>query len=123
MAKDINYTIGSTEMTPLVTIMEQLRKKKIDNEFRWVEGGFTTTGTEKVYAPEELTIIKTYRFEGESDPGASSILYIFEANDGLIGYSLDAYGMYSSHENEAGYDDFIKEIPVVDQDERLIFAP
>jgi hypothetical protein len=31
--------------------------------------------------------------------------------------------MYSTHENESGYDDFVKEIPVVEKDERLIFEP
>jgi hypothetical protein len=99
------------EMTTLVEVMEKLRLKKIDNEFRMENHEFTAAKG-KTYTPDELTIVKTYRFEGESNPGDSSILYLIEANDGLIGYSLDAYGVYSNHEDEDGYDNFIRQIKV-----------
>ena len=69
-------------MATLLQVMEALRMRKMDNEFRWEDGTFNA-GRGKTYAPEDLTIIKTYRFEGESDPSDSSILYIIEANDGL----------------------------------------
>jgi len=108
------------EMTTLSTVLEKLRQKKIDNEFRWSEGGFTA-GRGKVYSPDDLKIIKTYRFEGESNPSDSSILYIIEANDGMIGYSLDAYGMYSNHEDEGGYDNFIRQVPIENREEQLLF--
>ena len=81
--------------------------KRQDNEFTITPEGFTI-GNGKFYKPEDLTIIKTYRFEGESDPSDASILYVIEANDGLIGYSIDAYGVYSNHEDD-GYDDFHQE--------------
>lgn len=99
------------EMTTLAAVMEDLRLRKHDQEFRWTPEGFTA-GKGKIYQPEDLKITKTYRFEGESDPSDSSILYLIEANDGLIGYSLDAYGIYSNHENEEGYDNFIRKIQV-----------
>lgn len=107
------------EMTTLSGVLEKLRLKKRDKEFRMTEGGFTA-GTGKFYQPEELKIIRTYRFEGESDPSDSSIIYLLEANDGLVGYSLDAYGVYSEHEDD-GYDDFIRKIPVEERDEQQIF--
>jgi hypothetical protein len=103
--------IMKEDMTTLATVMEQLRLKKQDHEFRWTKDGFTA-GKGKVYQPEDLKIIKTYRFEGESDPSDSSILYVIEANDQLMGYSLDAYGLYSNHEGEEGYDNFIRRIQV-----------
>jgi len=108
------------QMNTLSEVLERLRLKKLDNEFRWTPEGFTA-GKGKVYTPEHLTIIKTCRFEGESDPSDMEIIYIIEADDGLIGYSIDAYGMYSNHENEEGYDNFIRKIPVKDRDEQLIF--
>lgn len=114
----MNTTLN--EMTTLSAVLEKLRLKKKDNEFRWTSGGFTA-GKGKFYQPEELTIIKTYRFEGDSNPSDSSILYVIEANDGLIGYSLDAYGMYSSHDDEEGYDNFIRQVKVENRDEQLIF--
>ena len=108
------------EMTTLTEVMEKLRVKKIDNEFRLKPEGFSA-GKNKTYQPEDLTIIKTYRFEGPSDPGDMSILYIIKANDGLIGYSLDAYGVYSEHDDEEGYDNFIRRIPTKGHDEELNF--
>lgn len=109
-----------SEMATLLQVMETLRLRKMDNEFRWEDDAFNA-GRGKKYQPEDLTIIKTYRFEGESDPSESSILYIIEANDGLKGYSIDAYGVYSNHDNEEGYDNFIRRIKVSDRDEQLIF--
>lgn len=106
-------------MTTVSSVFENLRIKKYDNEFRMTPEGFTR-GNKKYYNPEDLKIIRTYRFEGESDPGDSSIIYLIEANDGLIGYSLDAYGVYSDHEDD-GYDDFIRKIPVEEREEQQIF--
>lgn len=107
------------EMTTLSTVLEKLRIKKIDNEFRWTNEGFHASKG-KNYQPEDLKIIKTYRFEGDSDPSESSILYIIEANDGLIGYSLDAYGVYSNHDDEEGYDNFIRMIHVEGRGEEVL---
>ncbi len=118
--KDSNMLDQKLQMTTLSSILEKLRLKKIDNEFRYTSEGFTANKG-KVYKPEELTIIKTYRFEGESDPSDMEILYIIEANDGLVGYSIDAYGMYSNHEDQGGYDNCIRQIPIRNRDEQLIF--
>jgi len=106
-----NMLDAKTEMTTLSSVMEKLRIKKIDNEFRWTPEGFTA-GKGKFYTPDQLCILKTYRFEGESDPSDMEILYIIKAADGLIGYSIDAYGMYSNHEDEGGYDNFIRQVPI-----------
>lgn len=108
------------EMTTLSQVMERLRLKKQDNEFRMTPKGFGS-GTGKFYEPAELKIIKTYRFEGESDPSDSAILYVIEANDGRIGYSIDAYGVYSNHDDDK-YDDFIRRIPMEERDEQAIFG-
>lgn len=110
----------STDMTTLTSVLEKLRIKRKDIEFVMTAEGFTPKNG-KYYNPEDLQIIKTYRFEGESDPSDSMVLYIIEANDGLIGYSLDAYGAYSNHEDD-GYDDFLRKIPVQDREEQQIFG-
>jgi hypothetical protein len=107
-----------TEMNTLSNILEKLRLKKLDNEFRWSPEGFSA-GKGKTYQPEDLKIVKVYRFEGESDPSDSSVLYIIEAKDGLVGYSIDAYGMYSNHEE--GYDNFLRKVPMEDREEQLAF--
>jgi len=68
---DITTDIFETkpgEMTTVTSVLEKLRVKKRDKEFRMTPEGFTA-GTGKYYQPEDLKIIRTYRFEGESDPG------------------------------------------------------
>ncbi|MEO7046804.1 MAG: hypothetical protein ABI091_15990 [Ferruginibacter sp.] len=106
-------------MTTVTSVLEKLRIKKHDNEFKMTPEGFTP-GNKKFYNPEDLKIIRTYRFEGDSDPGDNAIIYLIEANDGLIGYSLDAYGVYSDHDDD-GYDDFIRKISVDEREEQQIF--
>ena len=106
-------------MTTLSDVLEKLRIKRQDNEFKKTLGGFQAPNG-KTYTSDDLKIIRTYRFEGDSDPSDSSILYLIEANDGLIGYSIDAYGAYSNHEDD-GYDEFIRDIKVEEKDENLIF--
>lgn len=108
------------QMTTLTQVLEKLRQKNIDNEFRWTQEGFTA-GKGKTYQPEDLTIIKVYRFEENTDPADMCVLYIIQANDGLTGYSLDAYGIYSNHDDEEGYDNFIRLIPKKDQDTQILF--
>ena len=112
--------IKPAEMTTLSQVIEKLRIKRQDNEFRMSAEGFGP-GNGKYYHAEDLKIIRTYRFEGESDPSDSSILYVIEAPDGMIGYSLDAYGAYSNHDDDH-YDDFIRKVPVEERDEQLLFA-
>ncbi len=106
-------------MTTLSDVLEKLRIRMQDNEFQITENGFCSPAG-KLYKPEDLTIVKTYRFEGESDPSDSTILYLMEASDGLTGYSIDAYGVYSNHDDNT-YDEFIRKIPVSERDEQEIF--
>lgn len=100
--------------------LEGLRQKKMDLEFRWTPEGFSA-GSGKYYQPEQLEIIKVYRFEGDSNPSDMAVLYILRAADGVTGYSLDAYGAYSSHERESGYDNFIRRIPQCNHEQQLLF--
>jgi hypothetical protein len=109
--------IKPSEMTTLSQVIEKLRLKKHDNEFLLSAKGFSV-GNGKFYLPEDLKIIKTYRFEGDSDPSDSSILYLIEANDGLIGYSIDAYGAFSNHD-DVDYDGFIRKIPTEEHEEQV----
>jgi len=111
--------IKPAEMTTLSQVIEKLRLKRQDNEFSLTPEGFTI-GNGKFYQPQDLKIIKTYRFEGESDPADSSILYVMEGNDGTLGYSVDSYGAFSNHD-DVDYDGFIVKIQVEERDEQLIF--
>jgi hypothetical protein len=74
------------------TISQALGKYGIypqDNEFQIVDSGFAASNG-KIYTPDELRIIKIYRFEGSTHSFDSFVLYIIQANDGFIGYNLEA---------------------------------
>lgn len=120
MNEDVNKGSPPGRMLTLSEVMEKMRIKGWDSEFKWSPEGFST-GTGKFYNPDELLIIKVFRFEGESDPADNSILYIIEAYDGMTGYSLDMYGVYSNHDDEEGYNEFIRKIPLADREDQVIF--
>ena len=108
-------------MTTLTSVMEKLRFKGFDTEFRWIPEGFCA-GKGSCYQPGDLEILKTYRFEENTDPADMCILYLIRVKEsGLTGYSLDAYGVYSNHDDEEGYDNFIRMIPEKDHQEQLLF--
>ena len=108
-------------MTTLSSVMEKLRIKGYDNEFRWTPQGFSA-GKGNTYQPQDMEIIKTYRFEENTDPSDMCILYLIRVKDsGLTGYSLDAYGVYSNHDDEEGYDNFIRMMPESGHDVQLLF--
>lgn len=112
----------SEEMNTLSQILEKLRLKGKDNEIRMSDHGKMQSATlNKIYKPEDLTIVKTYRFEGMSDPADSSVLYLVEDKDKNIAYILDAYGIYTDNDGP-GFDDFLKKIPVADRDEQELFC-
>ncbi len=98
------------DLTSLVTVINKLNAKGYGNEFRMDEKGFLCETHNKYYNPEELEIIKTYRFEGDSDPGDNSILYVLRDKlSGLIGYCIDIYGAYT---NSSRLEEIIKKIEV-----------
>jgi len=109
-------------MNTLSQILEKLRLKGKDNELKMSDHGkMQSKLLGKIYKPEDLTIVKTYRFEGDSDPGDNSVLYLLEDKDKNIGYILDAYGTYSDNSGP-GFDDFLKKIPTENRDEQELLS-
>ncbi|MBC7851712.1 MAG: hypothetical protein H7Y31_18355 [Chitinophagaceae bacterium] len=104
------------DLTTLSQVMNQLRDKGKDCEFKLADSGLglINAGNGKLYSISDLRIIRTYRFEGDSNPSDSSILYLIEANDGQVGYVLDAYGAYSGYDDDQ-FDKLIREIPVAEK--------
>lgn len=101
----------SASMTPLSVVMNKLREKGYSEELKITEKGATISGQDKLYQPQDLTIVRTYRFEGESDPADMSVLYVIETKDGQKSIFLNAYGTYSDQDT-AAYDDFIPKVPI-----------
>ena len=104
-----------SQMRTLSEVMNKLKNKGYDNELTFSDHGkMQSTNSNKIYNPQDLTIIKTFRFEGISDPADNTALYLTQDKDNEIGYILDIYGTYSDH--TAAFDDFLKQIPVKESD-------
>lgn len=89
-------------------VMAYLKEKGYDNEFTITESGQLLLEG-RLYAADQVRLVRTFRFEGESDPSEQSIIYLIQATDGKVGYSSDSYGMYSEHMDDA-YANFIKNL-------------
>jgi hypothetical protein len=107
------------KMTTLSEVLNKLRHKGIDKDFIWKNGAFTLND-QNSFKPQDLTIVKVFRFEGMTDPSDMSVIYLVEANDGSMGYIVDSYGVYSTHD-EDGFDNAVRLIPEKDHDEQLKF--
>lgn len=58
--------------------------------------------TSTTLSPDDFEIDNFYRFEGDTDPGDSMILYaISSRNNNLKGLVLNAYGLYSNNASSA----------------------
>ncbi|GAC1419221.1 MAG: hypothetical protein NVS1B13_20010 [Flavisolibacter sp.] len=60
------------------------------------------------YKPKEVKAVNFYRFEGDSNPDDTSILYAIETIDGRKGTLIDAYGNYSDDDTGA----FMQEVDI-----------
>jgi hypothetical protein len=87
-----------THMSTLSTCMERLKGEGYIANFRVETGLLKSLDKEVMYEPQEVKINNFYRFEGESDPSDTSILYAIETNDGTKGIIADAYGAYADEE-------------------------
>jgi hypothetical protein len=105
---------NTTSVPPLKTLSSCLNKALKDGyteNFKATSTGLKSLETEKKYNPQELKVVDFYRFEGASDPGDNSILYIVEARDGAKGTLVDSYGAYA----DANVGKIVTQIPTIEK--------
>ena len=104
-------------MTTLSQVMKKLAERGIHREFRMGDDGeMKFENSDKIYQPAELTILKTYRFEGDSNPDDNAVLYVIKDISGNQGMIIDSYGADSNYPGEK-FDEFLRNIPVFESDE------
>lgn len=82
-------------MKTLASCLNKLVLEGYTEDFKAGERGLLSLQHERIYEPQDITIVNFYRFEGASDPADNSILYVIETNDGVKGTLVDAYGPYA----------------------------
>ncbi|MBT9392164.1 hypothetical protein KLP40_03230 [Hymenobacter sp. NST-14] len=102
------------EERSLVNVERKLNADGFTADFRVTEGRLFPMGDDRAkgYAPEEVTIVDFYRFEGESNPDDMSILYAIQTADGVKGTISTAYGTYG----DTDVDSFLKTVEDLGKD-------
>ena len=60
--------------------------------------------------------MKSYRFEGDSNPEDNAVLYVLQDKDGLQSIIIDSYGAESNYSGEE-FADFLRQIPVEESED------
>ena len=82
-------------MKDLASCVNRMKEEGFKEDFQVNEEGLSTFDNSKIYKPGDVSIASFYRFEGVSDPGDNTILYLIETNDGTKGTLVDGYGAYA----------------------------
>lgn len=104
-------------MLTMSQVMKILAQKGIVKEFAMNEREeVRLTGSEKNYKPTDLIILKSFRFEGESDPSDEAVLYVALDKENNKGMIIDSYGAESNYPGDK-FDKFLRDIPVEESEE------
>ncbi len=109
--------MANHNLKTLSEVLAILRKRGITKEIRMNEQKqMVLENEEKSYQPQDLCIIKSYRFEGDSSPDDNAVLYVLEDKDDQKAIIIDSYGADSNYSGE-DFDNFLREIPTKDREE------
>ena len=118
---NFKYTImDNHNLKTLSQVLNTLIKRGITKEIFMNEQHQMILGkNEKTYQPEDLCIVKSYRFEGDSNPDDNAVLYLLQDKEGELATILDSYGAESNYSGEE-FDLFLRKVPVLESDEHNI---
>lgn len=102
----MNLPIEKEDLKTMMACINKLNRLGFSTQFQAGKNGLTSLSSEKIYNPDEVEIVDFYRFEGESDPEDSAILYAIQTRTGERGTLTDAYGTY----NDSKVSEFIKQV-------------
>jgi hypothetical protein len=100
-----------TSMNTSTAIINKMVKEGYTENFKVTKQGLYAPSRDRNYQPEEINVTNFYRFEGESDPGDNSILYVIITADGVKGTLLDAYGAYG----DKNVTEFMKQVEEINK--------
>jgi len=92
----------------LASAIDELTRRGFTESLAVVGNELRTAKTQKAFRPDEVVIREVRRFEGVSDPDDMSVVYAIEADGGLRGTLVDAYGVYSDPAVSA----FVSQVPM-----------
>lgn len=75
--------------------LNDLNKRGYTIDFNMKSNGVYCKSLDRTFSLDEFKVDEFHRFDGDSDPGAQSIIYALSTNTEHKGVLLDAYGVYS----------------------------
>jgi hypothetical protein len=85
----------------LVEAINDLRAAGYTTDFNIAFDQIKCTSTGICLLPSQFDIVAHHRFEGDTDPSNSSVLYVIESHDhAMKGVLISAYGMYGDSLND-----------------------
>lgn len=77
-------------------ILKQMKDLGYVHNFKLQDKALVCLETGTKYQASDLAVEATFRFEGESNPDDSSVLYVLKATDGVGGTLMEPFGAKSS---------------------------
>ncbi len=74
--------------------IKDLQSEGYTEDFNLIDDGIESKNLKKQWKAGDITVTNYFRFEGMTNPGDNSILYVVESKDGTKGLLVDAYGVY-----------------------------
>lgn len=109
--------MGNHNLKTLSEVLNILAKRGITKEIRMNEQKQIVLGNdEKIYDTEDLCIVRSYRFEGESNPDDNAVLYLLEDKEGELATILDSYGAESNYTGKE-FDNFLRNVATQEKEE------
>jgi len=80
----------------LVDALKDLKKRGFATDFNIAFDKIECQATGTCLSPSQFEIVEHYRFESDTNPSDSSVIYAVQSQDGTLkGTIINAYGMYS----------------------------
>ena len=79
----------------LVEALQSLKAEGYQYDFNLISNGLHCKELDLKVGAADFQVEEIHRFEGDSNPDDSSILYVLSTSDGVKGTMVDAYGAYS----------------------------
>lgn len=81
----------------LVDALTDLKKRGYEADFETHQFCLYCGDLDIRLYPEEFNVDEVYRFEGDSNPDDSAVIYAISSSTGLKGTFIDGYGIYSEN--------------------------
>ena len=90
--------IQQNQYDSLLEALHGSLEKGYKQNFKVEEDHLRCLETDEIFSAAEISIDQFHRFEGNSDPEESGIIYLISTKSGMKGTLTDAWGAYSTQE-------------------------